>query len=135
MQNHGQKLEMAFTEVDGVTVLDNDVRSCTKGLSGTLEKRAQELSVPSENSRFSCAVYKRHHKRKKQHHSKPFQSIPFHVPSSCCCLTSCSRLHSMLSFITTFIQGVVITNLSLKTYAPFSLFGVASKLPLPLIPA
>ena len=49
MQNSGQELEMAFTEVDGITVLDNDVRSCTKGLSGALEKRAQELSVPNEN--------------------------------------------------------------------------------------
>lgn len=48
MQNPGQELEMAFTEVDSVTVPDNDVRSCTKGLSGALEKCAQEISVPVE---------------------------------------------------------------------------------------
>lgn len=48
MQNSGQELEMAFTEVDSVTVPENDVRSCTKGLSGVLEKCAQESSVPVE---------------------------------------------------------------------------------------
>ncbi len=48
MQNRVQTPDVSFTEIEAATVPDNDVRSCTKGLSCSLGKCVQKMAAPVE---------------------------------------------------------------------------------------